>query len=196
MIIQAPVTLTPEEQDFIETKVMSDMFPWYRTDYQLFDSVVAEAQGQPPIQTPIDPPGLVLDLPLMTHMLLKTPPEETEESRVNSPNWPFFLTIFDRWMKEQGLEYKRIYRGALNTVFPSHADYGLPHVDHHWPHSNWIMYLNTIPDAPTVLMDDTYSIHTEIACEKYTAASFSQQLHTHRYSRGTHARMIVIITWA
>lgn len=131
----------------------------------------------------------------MTHMLVKTPPEEHEDGRINSPNWQFFQGIFDQWMYEQNLPYKRIYRASLNTVFPSHADYGLPHVDHHWPHNNWIMYLNTVPDAPTVLMDNNYRIHTEIACERYTAATFSQQLHTHRYSQGQHARIIVIITW-
>ena len=131
----------------------------------------------------------------MTHMLVKTPLEEHEEGRVNSPNWLFFQAIFNQWMQEQGLAYRRIYRAALNTVFPSYADYGLPHVDHHWPHNNWIMYLNTIPDAPTVLMDNQYRIHTEIACEQYQAATFGQQLHTHRYSQGQHARIIVIITW-
>ena len=74
------------------------------------------------------------------------------------------------------------------------GEFSIPHLDHHWPHNNWIMYLND-NSATTVLFNEDYTIDCEIPAVKYTAACFKGQWHAHRYPKGLDQRLVLVFTY-
>jgi hypothetical protein len=183
--IIAPVNLTPSQKSIIYRDIFGKEFSWYR-------------QRESTLNIDINPrlQGTAINTPFFAHTLMK----RHENSGVgggfiSSSLYKMFHEIFDTWMKEQDIPYTYVFRACINLTYNQDADYSVPHVDHEWPHSNWIMYLNTVDDAGTVLFNDDYSVDCEIPCKMFTAASFPEQLHAQKFPKGTDQRLVVVFTY-
>lgn len=190
-MIQADVSLTLEEQNFIDNHVLGNEFPWFRVPYQT------------EIKLNSIPNKKVINSPFFANILVQRSEKDqwdsnvvpTEPGIINSSYYDFFYRIFDKWMREQSLDYTMIFRGCVNCVQSKDYEvYANPHVDHFYPHNVWIMYLNST-DGPTVLFDDDFNIVKEIPCEKNTAVSFSSQLHAYKFPIKEDQRFIVLFTY-
>ena len=179
-MITAPINITSQQREFIESYVLGDYFPWFRTAYQV-DRTVSN----------------YVDSAFFSHQFMKRTEDDAETSGiVNSPHFDFFAEIFTRWMQDNNQPFERIYRAAINCVYPN-KDIAIstPHVDHPFLHNNWIMYLTTNANAETLLFTEDLTIEHAIPCCAYTAGCFSHQLHAHRYPTDKQ-RIVVVFTYA
>jgi hypothetical protein len=179
-VIQAPVELTQDQRKYIEEYVLGDHFPWFRTAYQVGIEHVDNASPY-------------VDSAFFSHQLMKRS-DTAISGQINSPHFEFFAEIFADWMHSNSQPFTHIYRAAINCVYPGKG-ISTPHLDHSWHHNNWIMYLTTNASAETILFNLDLTIEHAIPCEQYTAVSFSQQLHAHRYPT-TDQRVVVVFTYA
>ena len=183
--IIAPVTLTDSQKSIIYYEIFGKEFAWYR-------------QRESTINISVDPrlQGTAVNTPFFAHTLM----ERHENSGVGDGNissklYPMFHAIFNTWMTEQNIPYTYVFRACINLTYSQSANYSVPHVDHEWPHSNWIMYLNTLDDACTVLFNEDYSVECEIPCKMFTAVSFPEKLHAQKFPKGTDQRIVVVFTY-
>ena len=97
-----------------------------------------KSHSSPRINWLWDPATTSDRFPQFSHVLLNR-----ESRRGNSDFYPFFKTIIKNFMRDNGLEYKRITRSNLNCTyhFPNYHC-GDPHVDHNENHYTAILYLN------------------------------------------------------
>jgi len=176
-MLTAPVNLTSQQRDFIQSYVMGDHFPWFRTAYQ----VGRNADNY-------------VDSSFFSHQFMKRMDDDTAATGIiNSPHFEFFAEIFTNWMQENNQPFNKIYRAAINCVYPN-TGISIPHVDHPFPHNNWIMYLTTNDHAETLLFNEDLTIKHSIPCCAYTAGCFSNQLHAHRYP-SLAQRIVVVFTY-
>lgn len=184
-MIKAPVTLTPEQHDFIDNHVLSTNFPWFRIP----------EQAETPIETRAV--GPILNVPFFCNILMQRGSNyKPIPGKISSSYYNFFFEIFDTWMQQQNLEYNTVLRACVNCVSAREVDaHTNPHLDHFFPHNNWLMYLNTT-DAPTLLFDnETLTITDEIACEQYQAVTFPAQMHAYRFPRKQAHRIVLVFTY-
>lgn len=183
MLLKTPVEVTALERDHIENHVKSAWFPWYRAPEQT--------------QSPIDPrvADRVANAPFFCHILMRRSEEEGKPGEIASTNYEFFETIFRRWCRTNNINVNVIYRACLNLVTYAPADFSVPHVDHNWPHNNWIMYLNDLDCVSTILFDDDMNPVEAVDPKAYTCLAFSQQQHAHQYPRGMDHRFVLVFTW-
>jgi hypothetical protein len=132
--------------------------------------------------------------PVFTHTLIKRGNREVKIGTDDCQHLSVFKVVFDRWMKAQGLVYDKLYRAAINVSMHNLADHCEPHVDHLWPHYNWIWYLDTV-DAPTVLFDEELNIEHRIPCVKNTAVTFDGRMHAQSYPPPGVLRRAVVFTY-
>jgi len=97
------------------------------------------------------------DKSYFSHTIIARYDPETGSPEINSRKYAFFEHIFDRFCRENKIDYKRILRMNLN--FTSHFDsefFGQPHADHDIPHQTMVMYLYG-NSGNTVLFDGKYT---------------------------------------
>jgi len=182
-VIQAPVVLTDQERAHINTVVTSAFMPWYHNDH-----TVGKATHPPQINA--------VDIPYMFHhLMMRSASPEHEGLVVDNDQFQFFKRIFARWASANGVRWHRIYRATLNMSFSAPAEFSLPHIDHSFEHGNWIWYLDTVPNTPTVLWDDQWQITHEIDCVQDQCVSFTGRQHAWRYGPGFYRRRLVVFTY-
>jgi len=183
-IIQAPCLLTVHEQDFINQEVFGLRFPWFRVPYSTTEAVDPRVKGR------------CYNVPFFSHILMERSGNPDFNGTIISTAFDPFQQIFDRWTREQNIEYSRIYRASVNwTTGNNIADHSVPHYDHTFNHKNWIMYLNTVEGAPTVMFDNEYNHVDSIPCIANTAATFENQLHAVGFHTSVEHRMVVVFTY-
>lgn len=183
MFLKTPVELTEHERSEIENYVMSSWFPWYRAPEQTL--------------VPIDPrvANQVVNAPYFCHTLMRRSEVENHPGEIVSPSYKFFEIIFLRWCITNNIKVNTIYRACLNLVTYAPGEFSVPHVDHTFPHNNWIMYLNDVDRVCTLLFDNNMVPVEEIETKAYTSVAFSQQQHAHQYPKGTDHRFVLVFTW-
>ena len=182
--ISAPAIITPEEHEFIQSCVLADSFPWFYQGFQTYGENI-----------PIKLLPRVYNASFFSHILLLASTSIQEEGTVNSTHFDFFNTIFQRWLEQQGINCHYIYRAAVNLVEHVDKEMTVPHTDHSYTHKNWIMYLNTVDSAETVLFDADYNITASIPCKQYDAVTFGGDLHAHRFPPLHQRRLAVVFTY-
>jgi hypothetical protein len=191
----APVTVTQEEQEFIEDYVLGDRIPWYWRGGMV---------GGPMDR---DTPWLVkeyqrllghipVNAPYFEHTLMHRTNDPSTDGVVNSPTYGLFHKLFIRWCKENGITVNRIYRASINLVEHHEGECSTPHTDHDYDHWNWLMYLNTVADSETVLFDADFNITHEQPAEAYTAFAFPGCIHAHRLPPPLARRLVVVFTYS
>jgi len=183
-LVRAPIILTRQERAIIDRDVLSAVMPWYANDHTV-GRVTHPEQA-------VD----ATDIPYMFHYLMMRTVNPEHEGLVVDPGlYEFFKNIFARWAAANAVPWTKIYRASLNMSFSTDAEFSLPHVDHTFPHWNWIWYLDTIPNTPTVLWDDKWQITDEIDCVEDQCVAFTQRQHAWRYARGFYRRRLVVFTF-
>lgn len=187
------VRVMPRENEFIEQYVLGPHFPWFWQDHQTFK----------------DDPNLPLEIkenlkfyngPFLSHTLLHRTEDESvkhteRDSNHISTHFEFFLEIFHRFMSDNGLKYSNIFRANLNLTWHSSDLHSAPHLDHTWPHNNFIMYLTTCKDGHTIIWSEDFLTSYMIPCKKYTAATFRQQWHAQQYPAQGSKRVVLVVTY-
>ena len=193
-IITAPVLLYPREKEFIENSILGPMFPWYYIGQQTMNKSLDYLPEE------IRPHIKQVNSPFLSHSLLM----RTEDENVSHANRPtnqyseyyeFFIEIFHRFMTSQGLSYKKIFRANLNLNWYNGNNHTEPHRDHQWPHYNFIMYLNTCDQGQTIVWPDDFSASYMFPCEQYTAVTFREMWHAHRFPPIGAKRVVFVVTY-
>jgi hypothetical protein len=196
-ITHAPVTIYPSEKQVIDNIFLGPNFPWFWHEIQTTDPREVTLSVVPKeYRSTVD----FYNGPFLSHILLS----RTEVENVNhtdrtgkdiSTYWEFFLEIFHRFMTEHNLKYTNIFRANLNLTWYNGDLYTAPHLDHTWPHSNFIMYLSECTGGETIVWTDDFSTMYEIPPIQYSAVTFERQYHAHRYPRPTERRLVFVVTY-
>ena len=192
-ITYKPIKLSEHELGIIENDILGYYFPWYyiskQTTYIYQDHVPSEIRD-----------GEYVNGPFLSHSLLRRTEEEhikhTERplSHYSEGYYEFFISIFDRFMKENGLTYSNIFRANLNcNWYNGEGAVTVPHEDHTWPHYNWLLYLTDNPGAPTLIWHDNKWL--ELPAEKFMVSNFKGCYHAHKYPSVCERRVVVVITY-
>jgi len=189
----APVMVTARECEFIEQYVLGPHFPWFWQDRQTFN----DEEGIPDeLKAYIK----CYNGPFLSHTLLHRVEDENVKHTGRPPkdistHFEFFLEIFHRFMANNNLTYSNIFRANLNLTWHSSHLHSAPHLDHHWPHKNFIMYLTTCDQGQTIIWPDNFLTSYMIPCKKYTAVTFNQHWHAQRYPAQGSKRVVLVITY-
>lgn len=193
-IFHAPVTVYPREREFIETNILGQMFPWYYIGKQTMNKSLDY------LPEPIRPHIKQINSPFLSHTLLMRTEDETIDHQSRPLNqysqyYEFFIEIFHRFMVENRMSYKKIFRANLNLNWYNGIEHTEPHRDHEWPHHNFIMYLNTCEQGQTIVWPDDFSASYMIPCEEYTAVTFREMWHAHRFPAVGSRRVVFVVTY-
>ena len=185
-MIQADVNLTDKEKETIQNILYDGNFPWYRAPYQ--------TRG-----TDVDPSiaDKVANPTFLNHVLMERNNEPTIPGRVSSDAYNFFYKIFRRWCQENYIKINVIHRANLNLITYNNKEFTIPQFDHEWPHFNWVMYLNTVEDAPTIVFNNDLTINKTFSAVENTAVCFEGYLHAHGFPRDPNQhRFVAVFTFS
>jgi len=197
VLTHAPVTIYPSEKQVIDNVFLGPHFPWFWHDIQTTDPKEVTLAAVPEhIRNYFD----FYNGPFLSHILLSR--TEIEHVQHNSRSaadistyWEFFLEIFHRYMTENGLKYTNIFRANLNLTWYNGNLHTAPHLDHTWPHHNFIMYLSECEQGETLVWSDDFSTTYIIPPIQYSAVTFKQQYHAHRYPSPGSRRLVFVVTY-
>lgn len=191
-VVHRPVTVYDSEKQFIENTVLGPHFPWFWQDQQTFDDETVIKNNLP---KELHSLTNFYNGPFLSHVLLHRQEEEDNPTKSISTHFEFFIEIFHRFMKENNLPYSKIYRANLNLTWHNGDYHTAPHLDHDWPHSNFIMYLSTCEKGHTIVWPDDFSTTYMLPCIQYTAATFKAHWHAHRYPEPRSKRLAFVVTY-
>jgi hypothetical protein len=118
-----------------------------------------------------------------------------EEGVVNSPYYYAAIKIFRRFCEENNIPYSKILRAALNVSHHSTYKYGAIHVDHKFPHYNFLMYLNDFTDGNTYIFDDNLDLLEEVIPEKNKVVVFDGKKHAQGFCAPNEKRIVLVVTF-
>jgi hypothetical protein len=81
---------------------------------------------------------------------------KTQQERVVSPYWDsHFGELFYAFTRQNKLEVTRVTRAAVNLTFHQSGEYpyGGIHIDHYFPHYNFIYCINSFDEGATYLFE-------------------------------------------
>lgn len=196
-VTQSPVTVNPREKEFIENFIKGPSFPWFWMGYQTINDEDSVKAGIPEkLRQHIN----FYNGPFLSHTLLQRN-EDENVTHLNcrpeaiSPYFEFFVEIFNRFMTENKLKYRKIFRANLNLTWYNGELHTTPHLDHSWEHCNFIMYLDTCDSGQTIIWPNDFSTSYMVPCVAYTAVTFKAHWHAHRYPKLGSKRLAFVVTY-
>lgn len=127
-IIENKANLQRWQQEEINKVVLGNEIPWYFSQHSVFGD----------------------NLSYFSHVLIHRKEQKANQEH-NSPLTNFFIDILQQILKENSIAYNEILRASLNTTFFNDKPTGTVHLDHDFEHNNFIMYLEDVSDAGTVI---------------------------------------------
>jgi hypothetical protein len=196
-VIHTPVYVHDIEDKVINDVIFGPNFPWYWQDYQT-TSDDETVRNSLPIQ--LRDRIMFHNGPYLSHTLLKRAQSdiETHNDRPDdhySIYWRMFLEIFHRFTIKNNIKYTNIFRANLNLTWHSSNAHTAPHLDHEWPHNNFIMYLTNCTDGKTIIWTDDFSTNSLVPCIKYTASTFKQHWHAQQSPLPGTKRIVFVVTY-
>jgi hypothetical protein len=192
-ILHAPVDVNLREREFIENHILGPYFPWFWQERQTYgDEDDIPEQIKPHIKSYN---GQFLSHTLLFRTEIESVKYNERPSSEVSPHFEFFLELFNRFMTTHGLKYKNIFRANLNLTWHNSDLHSAPHLDHHWPHNNFLMYLTSCDQGQTIIWPDGFSTSYLIPCVQYTAVNFKQHWHAQRYPAPGSRRLVFVLTY-
>lgn len=191
-VYHRPVTVYQGEKEFIEKFVMGPNFEWFWQNHQTVNDEESVKAGIP---EELRNHTKFYNGPFFSHTLLYRQEKEDGQDRRISKHFEFFIEIFHRFMKENNLKYTKLYRANLNLTWYNGEEHTAPHLDHEWPHSNFIMYLTSCDQGQTIVWPDDFSTSYMIPCIEYTAVTFNAHWHAHRYPAVRQKRLVFVVTY-
>ena len=114
---------------------------------------------------------------------------------INSVYTEQFVKIFERFCVENQIPVQFILRGAINVTTHEPFLHGDIHVDHDFPHKNFLIYLNEFDEGCTYLFDDENNI-TDVIVPKFgRVAIFDGVPHANGFCKPKQKRIVMIITF-
>jgi len=168
MLIENKLFTNFQQQKFLNY-VMSPEFPWYYT-----------TSGT----------GVMI----FAHTLLSRNRIYPYNGDLVSNHWEKAEDIFLSFCEQNKINVKSIYRACFNLTIAQNIEYSNIHVDHHWPHHNFILYLNDCT-GNTLLFDDEENVVKEVSPEVNKVFIFEKQKHSNRFCLPGEARIILVITF-
>lgn len=162
------VELYDDERSFI-SYVKSDSFPWYHI--KATDNFTA-----------------------MSHLLMMRPDEPVRGTQ-NSPHLPAAEALFLRICGDNHVEVKCIHRIAFNLTFADPSPHGDIHLDHLFPHKNFILYLNKFDGGDTYIFNDGAEIIDTIKQQENKFAFFDGDLHAQGFCKPQQNRILMVATF-
>jgi hypothetical protein len=171
MLIENKIVLNKEQEQFLN-EVMGEKFQWIYTNshcgFMLFANVILQRYYNNNSQS--------------------------IENKMNSVNFKKVKDIFLSFCEQNHIKVETIYRASFNLTFSNQIEYGDVHVDHKFPHHNFILYLNDCA-GNTILFDDDENIVKEVKPEKYKGFVFPGQKHSHRFCLPGENRFVLVVTF-
>jgi len=170
-IIEKTASLKPWQIEKINNTVLGNDIPWFYSN----DSVYGD------------------NLNYWSHVLLHRK-EENKNTVNNSPLTDFFIDIFNTIAEENNINVNEILRASLNATFYHPVDYGTVHLDHEFPHNNFIMYLNDIDNAGTAIFDNDELRYTS-SSSKFNYIIFPGLKHAQLFPPPGKRRVVFVLTF-
>lgn len=192
-ILHSPIEVNLREREFIEKYILGPQFPWFWQDKQTYgDEDDIPEQMKPFVRSHN---GQFLSHTLLFRTEIESVKHSERPSNEVSPHFEFFLELFNRFMVNNNLKYKNIFRANLNLTWHNSNLHTAPHLDHHWPHSNFIMYLTSCDQGQTIIWPDDFSTSYLVPCVQYTAVTFKKHWHAQRYPTTGSRRLVFVLTY-
>ena len=102
--------------------------------------------------------------------------------------------LFDRFCKLNNIKYQTIFRASINCTTHKNDRYGDIHMDHEFPHYNFIMYLNDC-SGNTYIFDNDNNIVKEIEPKKNRVVVFDGMKHAQGFCKPKERRVVLVITF-
>ena len=192
-LLHAPVEINLREQEFIERYILGPHFPWFWQDKQTFGDEEAIPQYIKPYTKSYN--GQFLSHTLLFRTEIESVKHTERPSNEISVHFEFFLELFNRFMVSNNLKYTNIFRANLNLTWHNGHLHTAPHLDHYWPHKNFIMYLTSCDQGQTIIWPEDFLTSYMIPCVRYTAVTFKNQWHAQRYPAPGSKRLALVITY-
>lgn len=130
----------------------------------------------------------------MSHLLMMRPEEPTRGAQ-NSPHLPAAEQLFLRICGDNGVIIRTIYRIAFNLTFADPSPHGDIHLDHLFPHKNFLLYLNKFDAGDTYIFNDKAEIIETIKAEENKFVFFDGDLHAQGFCRPQQHRILMVVTF-
>jgi hypothetical protein len=114
---------------------------------------------------------------------------------INSNYWKEAYSLFKEICAKHGIEHRVIYRASLNVTQFNKNKIGDFHVDHAFPHKNFIMYLNDFSNGSTYIQDEDTKELKEIKAEKFKVVIFGGQMHAQGFCNNGERRVVLVFTF-
>ena len=171
-IIERECYITKEQDHYINNVLQGSSFPWFFTSNTTSYKYSS-----------------------FSHTLVKRSFDKDTEGVAHSPHLNFFLDIFNYFCFQNNITCKRIYRAAVNNTSFMPEPYGDPHFDHEFPHSVFLLYLNTFSNGSTFIFSEDTKLLYKTTPKKYNAVMFPGYEHAQGFCLPWENRILCIITF-
>ena len=117
------------------------------------------------------------------------------EGVINSGYWGAVYNLFSQICAKYHIEHNIIYRAALNVTTFNQNKIAEFHIDHAFPHKNFIIYLNDFSNGSTYIQDEDTKKIKEIKAEKYKVAIFDGHMHAQGFCGNGERRVVLVVTF-
>jgi hypothetical protein len=168
-LIEDENILNEEEKNLILNTILGNNFPFYWNSSQVYGD----------------------SYPFFNHALLNRNKKE-----VNSSVFEFFFKILLKFCNKHSIQFKKIYRGSVNLLYPiENVKIGTIHKDHDsFSHKQFILYLSNPNNGHTHLYNEKKELIKTIEAKQFKAVCFNDCNHAVGFP-DKDRRVIVIFTF-
>jgi hypothetical protein len=133
---------------------------------------------------------------MFSHNLMRRKEAEVaEEGVINSIYFDFFKNIFLKVCKQNNIDVNVIFRASVNRTWHHSEKYGEIHIDHNFPHKQFIWYLSDFTDAPTYIFDEEKNFAHTTCVGKNKVVIFSEKYHAQGFCSPGELRDVAVFTF-
>ena len=144
MVIEDESILTIGEKEYIKNIILGENIPFY----WMKESVVGKGE------------------PCLTHTLINR-----KTQQIVSPQSNFFKKIVKRFADRYKIPCNVFLRGCINLSYPNSGRSGV-HVDHPFPHYQFLLHLNKSNGGSTLILDSKKKIIKTIEPKQFKGFGF------------------------
>jgi hypothetical protein len=109
-----------------------------------------------------------------------------------------FYDIFKSFCSQNNIKVEKVLRATVNYTLFENGLSAYPHVDHAFPHFNFVLYLNDCVGGHTLIYgkgEEEGKVIKSIRPEKYKAVIFSGESHAVSEIEPSEQRIVVVFTF-
>ena len=144
MVIEDESILTTEEKEYIKNIILSERIPFYWVEESVLD------EGRP----------------WLMHLLI-----HKETQQIVSEHADFFKKITKRFANRHKIPCNVFLRGCINLTYPQ-SGRSIPHVDHSFPHYQFLLHLNKSNGGSTFILDSKKKVIKTIKPKQFKGFGF------------------------